>query len=134
MSDEIIDGRDELGVLLMGHDFKSWWTGSLLDIHNARKLVPHQQATTLQVAISVVAAAKWMIKNPRKGYCLPDDVDHEFIFSVSMPYIRGELSFRRKENYLSRSAKGQREPRSVPTGERCLDWMRKAFFAERSEE
>ncbi|GAI32644.1 unnamed protein product, partial [marine sediment metagenome] len=24
MSDEIIDGRDELGVLLMGHDFKSW--------------------------------------------------------------------------------------------------------------
>ena len=25
-------GRDELGVLLMGHPFKSWWTGSLLTI------------------------------------------------------------------------------------------------------
>jgi 3-isopropylmalate dehydrogenase len=48
----------------MGHDFNSWWCGSLLDIHTARKLVPHQQATTLQVAISVVAAAMWMIKNP----------------------------------------------------------------------
>src|SRR3989338_6546869 len=46
MNDEIIDGRDELGVLLMGHDFKSWWCGSLLDIHDARRRVPHQQATT----------------------------------------------------------------------------------------
>ena len=57
MNDEIIDGADELGVLLMGHDFTSWWCGSLLDIHESRKLVPHQQATTLQVAISVVSAA-----------------------------------------------------------------------------
>ena len=37
MSDEIIDGEDQLGVLLMGHDFKSWWCGSLLSIHDARK-------------------------------------------------------------------------------------------------
>ncbi|MFH1347599.1 MAG: saccharopine dehydrogenase C-terminal domain-containing protein [Candidatus Margulisiibacteriota bacterium] len=87
MSDEIIDGRDELGVLLMGHDFKSWWCGSLLDIHTARKLVPGQQATTMQVAISVVAAAIWMIKNPKQGFLLPDDVDHEDILDVAGPYI-----------------------------------------------
>ncbi|MFH1617601.1 MAG: saccharopine dehydrogenase C-terminal domain-containing protein [Candidatus Margulisiibacteriota bacterium] len=88
MSDEIIDGADKLGVLLMGHDFKSWWCGSKLDIHSARKLVPHQQATTMQVAISVVAASIWMIKNPRAGFLLPDDIpDHEFILDVSMPYI-----------------------------------------------
>jgi homospermidine synthase len=92
MSDEITDGRDELGVLLMGHDFKSWWTGSLLDIHKARKSVAHQQATTLQVAISVVAAAKWMIRNPRRGYCLPDDIDHEFILAVCMPHIKPFVS------------------------------------------
>ncbi|MGB2706066.1 MAG: saccharopine dehydrogenase C-terminal domain-containing protein, partial [Candidatus Omnitrophota bacterium] len=92
MSDEIIDGRDELGVLLMGHDFKSWWCGSILDIHEARRLVPHQQATTLQVAISVVAAAIWMIKNPRRGFLLPDDVDHEPILEVSMPYIKPFVS------------------------------------------
>lgn len=92
MSDEIIDGRDELGVLLMGHDFKSWWCGSILDIHKARRLVPHQQATTLQVAISVVAAAIWMLKNPRRGFCLPDDIDHEPILDVSMPYIKPFIS------------------------------------------
>jgi len=92
MSDEIIDGRDELGVLLMGHDFTSWWCGSCLDIHAARKLVPHQQATTLQVAVSVVSASIWMIKNPKQGFLLPDDLDHEFILKVAMPYIKPFVS------------------------------------------
>jgi homospermidine synthase len=92
MSDEIIDGEDQLGVLLMGHDFNAWWCGSLLDIHTARKLVPHQQATTLQVAISVVAAAIWMIKNPKRGLLLPDDLDHEEILTISLPFIKPFVS------------------------------------------
>jgi len=92
MNDEIIDGRDELGVLLMGHDFTSWWCGSLLDIHEARRLVPHQQATTLQVAVSVVAAAIWMIKNPNRGFLLPDDIDHDEILKIAVPYIKPFVS------------------------------------------
>jgi homospermidine synthase len=92
LSDEIIDGKDELGVLLMGHDFTSWWCGSLLDIHHARALVPHQQATTLQVAVSVVAAAMWMIANPQRGVCLPDDIDHEFVLKVAVPFIEPFVS------------------------------------------
>lgn len=87
MNDEITDGEDQLGVLLMGHDFTSWWCGSLLSIHDARKHVPGQQATTLQVAISLVAAAHWMIQNPKSGVCLPDDIDHEQILKVAIPYI-----------------------------------------------
>src|SRR3989339_92703 len=87
MNDEIIDGEDQLGVLLMGHDFNSWWTGSILDIHTARRLVKGQQATTLQVAISVFAASIWMIKNPKRGFLMPDDIDHELILEISMPYI-----------------------------------------------
>ncbi|MBU4269565.1 saccharopine dehydrogenase NADP-binding domain-containing protein [Candidatus Dependentiae bacterium] len=92
LNDDIIDGRDELGVLLMGHDFNSWWIGSALDIHTARKLVPHQQATTLQVAVSVVGAALWMIKNPKEGFLLPDDIDHEFILNFATPYIEPFIS------------------------------------------
>ncbi len=92
MNDEITDGRDELGILLMGHDFTSWWTGSLLSIHDARRHVPGQQATTLQVAISLVAAAVWMIENPRRGFCLPDDIDYEPILKTSLPYIRPYIS------------------------------------------
>ena len=87
MNDEIIKGEDRLGVLLMGHDFNSWWTGSLLDIGETRKLAPGQNATTLQVAISVVAAAKWMIENPNRGFNLPDDIPHEDIMKTSKPYL-----------------------------------------------
>jgi homospermidine synthase len=87
MSDEIIKGKDILGALIMGHKYNSWWTGSILDIREARKLVPHQNATTIQVAIGVVAAAMWMIKNPKKGVCLPDDLPHREILSVAKPYL-----------------------------------------------
>jgi homospermidine synthase len=84
--------RDILGALLMGHAFKSWWTGSDLSIGEARKLVPHQNATTLQVAISVVAAAMWMMENPERGVCSPDDLPHEFVLGVADPYLGKNLS------------------------------------------
>jgi homospermidine synthase len=87
LEDEITSGRDELGVLLMGHDFKSWWTGSLLDIEETRKLVPHQNATTLQVAASVLGAITWMIKNPTKGVNVPDQLPYEEILAVAKPYL-----------------------------------------------
>jgi len=87
LTDEIISGRDELGVLLMGHDFTSWWTGSLLDIEETRQLVPHQNATTLQVACSVLGAAMWMIKNPQKGFCVPDDLPYEEVLEVAKLYL-----------------------------------------------
>ena len=56
MGDEIISGQDQLGVLLMGHPYTAWWTGSLLSIEETRALAPHQNATTLQVAASVLGA------------------------------------------------------------------------------
>jgi homospermidine synthase len=87
MSDEIVDGWDELGVLVMGHDFNAWWTGTVLDIHKARKLVDHQNATTVQVAISVISAVRYMIKHPNEGFCLPDDLDEREILELAMPYL-----------------------------------------------
>ncbi len=56
MSDrEIVSGADILGALLMGHPYKSWWTGSILSIQEARKLAPGQNATTIQVALGIVS-------------------------------------------------------------------------------
>ena len=53
LGDDIISGKDELGVLLMGHKYNSWWTGSLLDIHETRSLIGQgQNATVLQVRAS----------------------------------------------------------------------------------
>ncbi|MCU0463183.1 MAG: saccharopine dehydrogenase NADP-binding domain-containing protein [Anaerolineae bacterium] len=87
MNDEIIDGMDELGVLLLGHDLNGWWTGSQLDIHEARKLVPGQNATTLQVAAAVLGAVAWMVKNPDEGLCVADDLPHEDVLSVANLYL-----------------------------------------------
>jgi homospermidine synthase len=87
LNDEIISGSDILGALLMGHAYNSWWIGSDLSIEESRRLVPHQNATTMQVAISVVAAAMWMIENPTRGVLVPDDLPHEYILKVAKPYL-----------------------------------------------
>jgi len=84
---EIVSGSDILGALLMGHPYHSWWTGSTLPIEEARKLAPGQNATTVQVAVGVVSAVMWMIDNPRKGFCLPDDLPHEFVLNIAKPYL-----------------------------------------------
>lgn len=87
MTDEIISGRDELGCLLLGHDYGAWWIGSLLDIEETRQLVGGQNPTTLQVACSVLGCVFWMIRNPTKGVNLPDDLPHEDVMEIAMPYL-----------------------------------------------
>jgi homospermidine synthase len=87
LNDDILDGADELGCLLMGHDFKSWWIGSVLDIHQARKLVPNQSATTVQVGASIAAGVQYLMNHPEEGICLPDDLNHEEILAFAKPYL-----------------------------------------------
>ena len=71
----------------MGHPYKAWWTGSILPIEEAKTLAPGQNATTVQVALGVVSAVMWMIENPKKGFCLPDDLPHEFVLEIAKPYL-----------------------------------------------
>ncbi|MBN2581283.1 MAG: homospermidine synthase [Pirellulales bacterium] len=92
MNDEITSGADILGALLMGHPYTAWWTGSLLTIEESRRLVPHQNATTMQVAVSVVAAALWMIQHPDRGVLVPDDLPHDAVLAVANPYLGESLS------------------------------------------
>ena len=87
LSDDIIGGADMLGALIMGHKYNSWWTGSALSIEESRRLVPHQNATTMQVAIGVVSAAMWALENPNEGLCVPDDLPHEHIIKTARPYL-----------------------------------------------
>ena len=89
MNEEIIDGADHLGVLLMGHPYKSWWTGSLLNIHDSRKLIPKQSATTVQVSSAVYAAVAWAMANPNRGYLVPDDMPWRDVLSYAEKYWGG---------------------------------------------
>lgn len=87
MNDEIVSGRDELGVLVMGHPYKSWWTGMQTTIEDARRVAPHQNATTIQVAASILGALQWMLSSPREGVRVPDELPWRDVLDVAMPYV-----------------------------------------------
>jgi homospermidine synthase len=80
-------GMDELGVLLMGHERKCYWYGSRLTIDEARRLVPHNNATSLQVTAPVLAGVIWAIENPRRGIVEPEEMDFHRILEICMPYL-----------------------------------------------
>jgi len=87
MMDEIITGIDELGVLLMGHARGAYWYGSQLSSDEARALVPHNNATSLQVTVAVLAGVVWAIENPGAGIVEPDEMDFERVLAICMPYL-----------------------------------------------
>jgi homospermidine synthase len=91
MMDEIVSGRDELGVLLMGHAKGAYWYGSRLTIEETRALVPHNNATSLQVTVAVLAGLIWAIENPRAGIVEADELDHARILEICTPYL-GEMA------------------------------------------
>jgi len=91
MMDEITQGMDELGVLLMGHAKTSYWYGSRLTIEQARDLAPHNNATSLQVTAAVLAGLVWAIENPRQGLVEADELDHRRILEIASPYL-GEMA------------------------------------------
>lgn len=88
MSNDIVSGADELGVLLLGgHEIPSWWTGSVLDIDQARRLVPNQSATTVQVAIGALSAIIYALRHPHEGVRFPEQLDTEEILKIAKPFL-----------------------------------------------
>jgi len=87
MMDDITSGMDELGVLLAGHKKNAYWYGSQLGIEEARKLVPYNNATGLQVTVAVLAAIIWAMEHPDSGLLEPDELDHRRILEIARPYL-----------------------------------------------
>jgi homospermidine synthase len=88
--DEITVGIDELGVLLMGNAKGVYWYGSRLSIEEARRVAPHNNATSLQVTAAVLAGIIWAIENPRRGIVEPDEMDYARVLEIAGPYL-GEM-------------------------------------------
>ena len=87
MLNEITGGIDELGVLLAGHKKNAYWYGSQLSIEEARKLAPHNSATSLQVTSAALAGMIWAMENPQRGIVEPDDMDFERPLEICKPYL-----------------------------------------------
>jgi homospermidine synthase len=87
MLDEITAGIDELGVLLAGHKKNAYWYGSQLSIDEARKLVPQNSATSLQVTVAALSGMIWAMENPDCGIVEPDEMDYKRPLEICMPYL-----------------------------------------------
>ncbi len=85
--DEIVEGIDELGVLLYGHAKNALWFGSRLSNDETRGLAPYQNATGLQVSSAVLAGMVWALENPGAGIVETDEMDHARCLEVQKPYL-----------------------------------------------
>ena len=85
--DDIVDGIDELGVLLYGHAKNAYWYGSQLSIEETRRLAPYQNATGLQVTSAVLAGIVWMLENPDRGIVEVDEMDFRRCLDLQRPYL-----------------------------------------------
>ncbi len=84
---EILDGIDELGVLLYGHAKNAYWYGSQLSIEETRRIAPYQNATGMQVTSAVLAGMVWALENPARGLVEADEIDFERCLEVQRPYL-----------------------------------------------
>ena len=109
---EIVDGIDELGVLLYGHSKNAYWYGSQLSIEETRALAPYQNATGLQVTSAVLAGMVWALENPNAGIVEADEMDFRRCLEVQMPYLGPVIGAYTDWTPLDRP------PRPVPGGHR----------------
>ena len=84
---EIVDGGDELGVLLYGHAKNAYWYGSQLTIEETRALAPYQNATGMQVTSAVLAGIVWALENPTAGIVEADEMDYKRCLELQRPYL-----------------------------------------------
>jgi homospermidine synthase len=47
----------------------------------------------------------WAIENPRKGFCRPEDLPHEYVLKIARPYlgtfVSKEFEWSPKKNYTN---------------------------------
>src|SRR6202044_383757 len=84
---EILDGVDELGVLLYGHARNAYWYGSQLSVEETRALAPYQNATGMQVTSAVLAGMVWALENPDRGIVEADEMDFTRCLEIQRPYL-----------------------------------------------
>ena len=121
MSDEIIDGQDELGVLLMGHPCTAWWTARCSTSRRRAGSCPIRTRPRCRSRRRCSAAVQWMIANPRRGVRVPDELPHEEILAAAKPYLGPIASQRSDWTPLLRwsirsSASAGRGPRTRTSG------------------
>lgn len=103
----IISGADELGVLLYGNEKGAYWYGSKLTNELTKELVPHQNATGLQVSSAVLAGMYYTLDHPNAGLLETDEMDFEECLEIQEHYL-GEL-FGNYTNWVPENEAGEKD-------------------------
>jgi homospermidine synthase len=131
LTDEIIDGRDILGLTFYLEDKKSYWIGSVLSIQESRDLFNNEidefiNATNVQVIAGYISGILYFIDlgNEKKGKMSPDDLP-EYLMNYQLPFL-GEFIFDKKNNFkLSKIKNNNKNPI-----EETDEWNFKNFLIE----
>ncbi len=92
-----------------------YWYGSRLSIEEARRVAPHNNATSLQVTAAVLAGIIWAIENPRRGIVEPDEMDYDRILEIAGPYLGEMVEGRGATGRRSRTASASSPKTSTAT-------------------
>ena len=85
---EIKDGYDAIGAMLWSDKYPSWWSGCILDVKDIIEMgCKYSGPTTIQVAISLISAIKWMLKNSNEGFITPENLPYKEILKNSTKYL-----------------------------------------------
>lgn len=88
--EDVKEGIDELGILLMGNEeLGTYWYGSQLSTEEAKKLMPNNTATALQISSSVWAGLEWILDNPNAGIVEAENIDYKYILDKITPFLGG---------------------------------------------
>lgn len=91
--DEIKDGADAVGALLMRENGKCYWGGTIIRKSDVPKeFRPYINPTTVQVACGVLAGIDYVINNPNKGVIFPEEVESHRVLELTERYL-GEVRF-----------------------------------------
>lgn len=101
LTNEIVDGRDILGLTYYLKNGDVYWIGSTLDINEARDLFDNKfnkfiNATNIQVIAGYLSGILFLLellnKNIKVGLMMPDDLPYKFMISKQMPFL-GDFIF-----------------------------------------
>jgi homospermidine synthase len=67
-----------------------FWGGSVISIEDSRAMGFKSGCTVIQVAGSMNAALKWVLKNQEEGLTNPEEIPYDFIFKAAKPYMGRE--------------------------------------------
>jgi homospermidine synthase len=90
----IVSGMDEVGTLMLTTNGCNYWFGTILDIIETKKMgFKYAGPTSVQVAVGLLTAWRWILAHPNEGIVFPEAMDSDLILKWGKPYL-GKIVFK----------------------------------------